>query len=77
MTSLPLPVSKSPLCAAMIFISGWAAMLCAKPFLRSMAGAAPGEPSSSMIFALPPVFFASQSPAILPSATKSDAMSVT
>ena len=76
MTSLPFERRKSPLCEAMIFISGWAAIPSSKPFLRSIAGALPGVPCSSTIAALPPSFFAIHSAAILPSATKSDAISV-
>src|SRR3954454_14281461 len=48
-----------------------------KPFLRSIAGEAPVVPSSSMIFALPPVALAIAQAARLPSWTKSDVMTET
>ena len=55
---------------------GEALMPASKPRLRSMAGAAPGVPWSSMIWAWPLVFLVSQSAAIWPSATKLEAMRV-
>ena len=51
-------------------------MASRKPLARSMAGAAPVVPWSSAMLQLPPVALASHSPAIRPSATKSEAISV-
>src|SRR3954466_14523180 len=61
----------------MTCIPGQALMASSKPFLRSMAGDAPVVPSSSMIFALPPVAFAMAQAARLPSWMKSDVMTET
>ena len=53
MTCLPPARVKSPVCEAMIFRFGLAAMASAKPFLRSLAGAEPVVPCSSTMFTGP------------------------
>ncbi len=80
MTSLPLARVKSPDCEAITFRFGAAAMACSKPFLRSIAGAAPTVPSSwTMLTGSLASLYSdtSQSPAFLPSATKSEPRKVT
>ncbi len=75
MTCLPPERVKSPVCDATTFRFGFAAMSSAKPFVRSIAGAEPVVPSSWTMFTGPVAPFScssSQSPAFLPSATKSE-----
>ena len=60
MTSRPLARSKLPVWLRMIFMPGLPAMASSKPFLRSIAGAAPGVPPNVLDEALlgPPLTFA-------------------
>ena len=76
-TSFPFARVNSPVWLLMIRTPGCFAIASAKPFLRSIAGAEPVVPSSSTTLPLPQSFFASHSPAIRPSSTKSLAISVT
>ncbi len=79
-TSLPLASVKSPVCERMIFMRGSVAMMSAKPFLRSIAGAEPTVPCNSTMLIGPGLPFSnssSQRPARLPSSMKSEPMNVT
>src|SRR3954447_4192425 len=76
-TERPLTRVKSPSWLATICMPEQALMASSNPFLRSIAGEAPVVPSSSMIFALPPVALAIAQAARLPSWTKSDVMTET
>src|SRR5687768_13966342 len=76
MTSLPLARLKSPVWLRTIFMPGCFWIASRKPLARSLAGAAPVVPWSSAMLHWPLVALASHSPAIRPSATKSEAISV-
>ncbi len=52
-TFLPPSVVKSPLWDLTIFMFGKLEMIASKPFLRSMAGAAPTVPCNSTMLQLP------------------------
>src|SRR5690242_13101671 len=76
-TDWPLARVKSPSCDTTTCMPEHCLIASSKPFLRSMAGDAPVVPSSSMIFALPPVAVAICTAARLPSWMKSDWITVT
>ena len=76
-TRRPPSSVKSPLSERMMRMPGNCAMMVAKPFFRSMVGAAPGVPCSSTMGQVPRLAWTSHDAARRPSRLKSAAMRAT